>query len=284
MKAPVALNFILAVALVLLCAKLHFMATPPATADGAAAPAVGPAASETRDFHGATQPSENMSKAVELMFEALSPEAIAAAAPSRKPGEGGRKIALPQPRRYGGMSLADALSARRTVREFSPEPLTDHELSDLLWAANGFNRPDERKRTAPTAINRQEFDIYVLRADGAYFWDSEANALYEVSARDLRGCTGRMNAGDANFALQAPVALVFVADFARQGMSDRRYDAIRYACVDAGFIGQNVYLHAAANGLGSVFLGSLAPEKIGEALGLPKTSVAIFAQTVGKVR
>ncbi|MBR3085670.1 MAG: SagB/ThcOx family dehydrogenase [Kiritimatiellae bacterium] len=279
MKAPVALNFILAVALVLLCAKLHFMAAPagPAAAEAPAAPVA-------RDFHGADKPSENMSKAVELMFEALSPDGIAAAAPSRKPGDAGRKIALPQPRRYGGMALSDALSARRTVREFSPEPLSDHELSDLLWAANGYNRHDERKRTAPTAINRQEFDIYVLRADGAYFWDSEANALREVSARDLRGFTGRMNAGDANFALQAPVALVFVADFARQGMADRRYDAIRYACVDAGFIGQNVYLHCAANGLGTVFLGSLAPEKLAEALGLPKTSVAIFAQTVGKVR
>lgn len=192
-------------------------------------------------------------------------------------------IKLPPPKTAGGMPLADALSARATIRDFSTEALTDQELSDLLWAANGYNRPDAKKRTAPTAINRQEIEIYVCRADGAYLWDADENILREVApGQDLRGLTGRMNAGADNFALKAPVALVFVADFEKQRMQDRGLDALRYACVDTGFIGQNVYLHAAANGLGTVFLGSLAPEKISEALKLPKTSVPMFAQTVGK--
>ena len=93
-------------------------------------------------------------------------------------------IQLPDPVRTGGKPLNEALAARQTHRDFSTAPLTDQELSDLLWAANGFNRPDQKKRTAPTAVNRQEVDIYVCRADGAYFWDSEANVLKQVTDKD----------------------------------------------------------------------------------------------------
>ena len=191
------------------------------------------------------------------------------------------RIALPPPSR-SAMPLGEALAKRATYRDFSPEPLTDQELSDLLWAANGINRPDLGKRTAPTAMNRQEIDIYVCRADGAYLWDSEANALVRVSDADLRGLTGRMNDGDANFALVAPIAIVFVIDFERQKMQGRPQDAFKYASVDCGFIGQNIYLHCAATGLHTVFLGSLKPEQIARALSLPPASVPLFAQTVGK--
>ena len=190
-------------------------------------------------------------------------------------------VQLPDPSR-DAPSLGDSLAARATHRDFSAEPLSDQELSDLLWAANGYNRTDERKRTAPTAINRQEIDLYVCRADGAWLWDASANALRQVCTNDLRGLTGRMDAGPDNFALAAPVALVYVIDFERQRMRDRPADAFKYACVDCGFVGQNVYLHCAAAGLHTVFLGSLVPDKIAEALDLPETSAPLFAQTVGK--
>lgn len=208
------------------------------------------------------------------LFSAIASVAAVAAA--------GADISLPAPRTEGGMPLADALSARRTIRSFDASPLSDQELSDLLWAANGFNRPDERKRTAPSAVNRQEIDIYVLRADGVYLWDADANTLKQVSGSDLRGFTGMMAAGDANFTLKAPVTFLFVVDYVRQRMQNRGQDAFKYACVDAGFIGQNIYLHCAANGLGSVFLGSLDKAKLSEALKLPETSAPLFAQTVGK--
>ena len=191
-----------------------------------------------------------------------------------------KDIALPAPSKTGGMPLADALSARATHREFSSEALSPQTLSDLLWAANGYNRPDVKKRTAPTAINRQEIDLYVCLADGAYLYDAGENVLRFVAEGDLRGLTGRP--GPANFALKAPVALVYVVDFARQGMGERRNDALRYAAVDCGFVGQNVYLYCAANGLSTVFLGSLDPAGLSSALGLPDTSVPFFAQTVGK--
>ena len=188
-------------------------------------------------------------------------------------------IVLPAPKR-AEMPLGEALAKRATHREFSPEPLSDQELSDLLWAANGYNRPEERKRTAPTAINRQEVDLYVLRADGAFLYDAAQNALVRVSKDDLRGLTGRP--GPNNFALEAPVALVYVVDFERQRMKDRPADSLKYAHVDCGFVGQNVYLHCAATGLSTVFLGSLQPDKIAEALQLPETRKPVFAQTVGK--
>ncbi len=190
-------------------------------------------------------------------------------------------VALPQPSR-DSVTLGAALEKRATNREFSADELTAQELSDLLWAANGFNRPDIKKRTAPTAVNRQEIDLYVLRRDGAWLWDADGNRLVRTSGEDLRGLTGRSGAGAANFALEAPVALLYVVDYERQKMQSRPQDAFKYACVDCGFIGQNVYLHCAAAGLNTVFLGSLKPEQISKALGLPETSVPLFAQTVGR--
>lgn len=204
-------------------------------------------------------------------LEPVLRERRAAAVPAR--------IGLPAPKR-AEMPLGEALAKRATNRAFSSEPLSDQELSDLLWAANGYNRPGEKKRTAPTAMNRQEIDLYVLRADGAFFYDAAENALVRASSDDLRGLTGRP--GPANFALAAPVALVYAIDLERQGMKDRGTDSLKYASADCGFVGQNVYLHCAAAGLNTVFLGSLRPTELAAALGLPETRVPLFAQTVGK--
>ena len=198
-------------------------------------------------------------------------ERRAAAAPA--------KIVLPEPKR-AAMPLGEALEKRATNRAFSSAPLSDQELSDLLWAANGYNRPEEKKRTAPTAMNRQEIDLYVLRADGAFLWDAAENALVRVCDDDLRGLTGRP--GPANFALAAPVALVYAVDYERQRMKDRPADALKYGYVDCGFVGQNVYLHCAASGLSTVFLGSLQHDAVAKALKLPETVKPVFAQTVGK--
>ena len=86
------------------------------------------------------------------------------------------------------------------------------------------------------------YESFFCRADGAYLWDSEANVLKQVTDKDLRGFTGRMG-NPENFALVAPVALVYVIDYARQGMQQRPQDAFKYASVDCGFIGQNAMLN-----------------------------------------
>lgn len=199
--------------------------------------------------------------------------------PVSQPPAHAQTISLPPPNR-ASMPLGEALLARKTIRDFSSSSLSDQELSDLLWAANGFNRPG--KRTAPTAINRQEIDLYICREDGAYRWESSNNTLVLASSKDLRGLTGRMRDGSSNFALAAPVAIVYVIDYERQGLQSRPRDAAKYSCVDCGFIGQNIYLHCAATGLGTVFLGSLNPDEIAKALQLPPHQVPLFAQTVGK--
>lgn len=222
-----------------------------------------------------------MKSATVLLLALLAAAPAFAADPADASAPAPAAITLPAPSR-DAMTLGAALDARATHRDFSSEPLTDQELSDLLWAANGYNRPADGKRTAPTAVNRQEIDLYVCRADGAWLWDAAANALVPAAAADLRGFTGRMNAGDANFALAAPVALVYVIDFERQGMQARPADAFKYAAVDCGFVGQNVYLHCAAAGLHTVFLGMIDAPAIASALGLPPTRVPLFAQTVGR--
>ncbi len=208
--------------------------------------------------------------------------AVAAASAAEPPAEPAAPavLTLPAPAR-DALPLGEALAARATFRDFSPVPLTDQELSDLLWAANGYNRPADKKRTAPTAINRQEIDLYVCRGDGAWLWDAASNTLTKAADADLRPLTGRMNAGPDNFALAAPIAIVYVIDFARQGLQDRPQDAFKYASVDCGFVGQNIYLHCAAAGLHTVFLGSLDPAAIAAALNLPSNRVPLFAQTVG---
>ena len=258
MKTANFLNLLLAVALVLLCAELHFRrgaSTATSVVDG-----------RTAQVPAAEQPTP-----------APEPE------PATRPFHADAPIMegpLPPPQR-DEMPLGEALAKRRTDREFSTEELTAQELSDLLWAASGFNRRDERKLTAPTAINRQEIDIYVCRRDGAYLWKPFENDLKRVSEKDLRGLTGRRGA-NRNFALDADIALVYVVDWERQKMQDRPDDAKKYAHVDCGFIGQNVYLHCAAAGLRTVFLGSLDPAAIAAELGLPETRTPVFAQTVGK--
>ena len=214
-----------------------------------------------------------------LLAAAGSLAATAAAAQPTDPTTA--SIPLPPPSK-DAMTLGAALEKRATAREFAPRELSEQELSDLLWAANGFNRPDAKKRTAPTAMNRQEIDLYLLRRDGAWLWDADGNRLQRVSGADLRGLTGRSGAGADNFALAAPLTLLYVVDYKRQKMQSRPQDAFKYACVDIGFIGQNVYLHCAAAGLNTVFLGSLKPDELAKALALPETSVPIFAQTIGK--
>lgn len=182
--------------------------------------------------------------------------------------------ALPAPHQNGGKPLMDVLKLRQTSRSFSPKPLPPQVLSDLLWAANGINRPDG-KRTAPSTRNWQEIAIYAVLPDGAWLYDARGNRLTPVAKGDLRKLTG-MQA----FAATAPLNLVFVADTAKmKGASPE--DQSMYAAADAAFISQNIYLFCASEGLGTVVRGSVDRAPLAKALNLPDTQKIIFAQTVG---
>ena len=186
-----------------------------------------------------------------------------------------KPIALPAPRTQGGMPLMEALKARRTSRSFSPKKLPKQVLSDLLWAACGVNRRDSGKRTAPSAMNWQEVDVYVTVAEGVYLYNAKAHRLEPVLAQDLRPMTGTQD-----FVRDAPVNLVYVADLTRmKGASDK--DKTFYSAADTGFIAQNVYLYCASEGLATVVRASVSKPALKKALNLRSGQEIILAQSVG---
>ena len=184
-------------------------------------------------------------------------------------------VRLPPPQADGGMPLMQALKVRHSTRELSAEALPVQVLSDLLWAASGVNRADSGKRTAPSARDWREIDIYVALADGTYRFDPDAHALRRVVARDLRPLTGTQD-----FVARAPLNLVYVADLSRMGDAGPEQRNL-YAATDTGFIAQNVYLYCASAGLATVVRGSVDREALGAALALAPSQQIILAQTVG---
>uniref|UniRef100_UPI0032E3BC22 SagB/ThcOx family dehydrogenase n=2 Tax=Proteiniphilum TaxID=294702 RepID=UPI0032E3BC22 len=176
-------------------------------------------------------------------------------------------IKLPDPDRTGGKPLMQALNERKSVRSYRDKELTIRQLSDLLWAANGFNRDD--KRTAPTANNRQELELYVVIKNGIYFYDARNHTLKEVKKGDYRAETGVQD-----FVADAALNLVFVSDM---DMASSR----QYAYTNCGFVSQNVYLYCASEGLGSVVRGSFDKDKLGKLLNLKPNEEILLTQSVG---
>jgi nitroreductase len=184
-----------------------------------------------------------------------------------------KPVALPTPQTSGGKPLMQVLKQRKSVRDFGPEPLSRQTISNLLWAAWGVNREDGR-RTAPSASNRQEIDVYAVMADGAYLYDAQANALKPVALADLRKF-----AGTQAYVAGAPLNLIYVADTAKLGGDDAA--RLATANADTGFIAQNVYLFCASEGLGTVVRGSVNRDDLGKALNLRATQRITLAQSVG---
>lgn len=183
-------------------------------------------------------------------------------------------LELPSPQRSGGTGLMQALAERRSMRAFAPAPLPLPLLSNLLWAAFGVNRPDGG-RTAPSALNAQEVEVFVALPQGAYRYDAGTHALQLVAGQDLRRVTGYQD-----FVDEAPLDLVYVAHHPRlAAVPVAQREA--YAHVAAGAIAQNVYLFAAANGLATVLRAWIDRDAIGDALGLSHDHQVLLSQTVG---
>jgi len=183
-------------------------------------------------------------------------------------------VQLPKPQTDGGKPLMQVLKERKSVRAFSSQDLSEQTLSNLLWAACGINRPDGR-RTAPSAMNRQEMDIYVVTAKGAWLYDAKEHLLKPVAAGDLRTL-----AGTQEWVKEAPVNLVYVADTAKMGGGDEEARTL-YSGADTGFIAQNVYLYCASEELATVVRASVDRPALSKALGLRPEQKIILAQTVG---
>jgi len=185
-----------------------------------------------------------------------------------------KPLELPSPQTEGGKPLMQVLKERKSSRDFSSKPLPPQVLSNLPWAAFGVNRPDGR-RTAPSARNMQEIDIYVALPEGLFLYDAKAHRLNPVVAEDLRGATGTQP-----FVAQAPVNLIYVADSARMGSGSEESKNF-YAAADTGFIAQNVYLFCASEGLATVVRALVDREKLAPRMKLRPEQRIVLAQTVG---
>ena len=155
-----------------------------------------------------------------------------------------KSVALNAPDKTRGLPVMQAFDRRASASVFTSEKLKLQDLSDLLWAANGINRPELKKRTAPSAMNAQDIDIYVFMAEGVYLYNAATNLLDPVVAGDQRLLVAGRQAEVAN----ASVFLVMVSDISRFPGSD---DAgkLSMAAMDAGLVSQNISLFCAGTGL-----------------------------------
>ena len=186
-----------------------------------------------------------------------------------------KPVQLPQPQMDTGRPLMQVLKDRKSSRAFSKEKLSNQVLSNMLWAAFGVNRPESGRRTAPSARNWQEIDIYVATADGVSLYDAKAHALMPVLAEDIRALTGRQP-----FVQDAPVNLVYVADFSKMGKA-KVDDKVFYSAAGTGFISQNVYLYCASEGLATVVRGLVDRPALVKVMRLRPDQRVILAQSVG---
>ena len=187
-----------------------------------------------------------------------------------------KQIKLNAPNKSRGTAVMKALSERHSVREFSTKELSLQDLSDLLWAANGINRSDG-KRTAPSAMNKQDVDIYVIMKSGAYLYDAKIQTLKPVVAKDLRGDVG----GRQDFVKVAPVSLVLVSDISRFGsMAGKEMNTVMGA-VDVGTVCQNINIFCAATGLVTVPRASMEKDALKKALKLTDNQILIMNNPVG---
>ena len=192
-------------------------------------------------------------------------------------GAAGESMALPSPVPTS-VSLDQALKRRSSTRAFLPDGLSLPALSALLWAACGVNREQQGGRTAPSAHNWKEIDVYAVLAAGTYRYEPRTHRLFLVRVGDLRAHTGLQD-----FVATAPLNLVYVADLGRMTEVDAR-DRPFFAGADAGCIAQNVYLHCTAAGLATVVRAMIDRKQLAQALGLPATQRIALAQTVGHAK
>jgi nitroreductase len=186
-----------------------------------------------------------------------------------------KSIQLPKPQLDGGKPLMQVLRERKSAREFSSEKLPLQVLSNLLWAASGINRSDSGKRTAPSAANWQEIDVYAATADGLYLYDAKPHLLKPVLAEDIRALTGRQP-----FVKDAALNLIYVADLSRIGRGTNEEKDF-FSAADTGFIAQNVYLFCASEGLATVVRANIDRPTLAKTMKLGPDQRITLSQTVG---
>ena len=185
-------------------------------------------------------------------------------------------IRLPKPNLNRNSEVMEAFANRHSTREYAAKALTLTDLSDLLWAANGINRPEEGKRTAPSAMNKQDVDVYVVLPEGTYLYDAKAHQLNLVAEGDHRGAV----AGGQAFVKSAPVSLLLVSDLSRLGDAKNTHTQLMGA-VDAGVVSQNISIFCSAAKLATVPRASMDTAKLKSVLKLTDTQLPLMNHPVG---
>lgn len=186
-------------------------------------------------------------------------------------------IVLNKPTEVKGKTVMEAFASRASVREFSSEELSLQDISDLLWAANGINRPTEGKRTAPTAMNSQDVDIYVVMKQGSYLYDAKNHKLILVDAADNRA----MVAGTQKNFANAPLFCVMVSDISRFTRGDES-QKMPWAAMDAAMVSQNINVYCAGVGLKTRPRVFMEVDNLRKALKLSATQHPMINNPVGK--
>jgi SagB-type dehydrogenase family enzyme len=190
-------------------------------------------------------------------------------------------IKLLPPDMKGGKSLMQSLQERKTSRSFSTKKLPLEVLSNLLWAACGVNRPDSGKRTAPSAVNWQEIDVYVAMEEGLYLYNAKAHVLEPVLKKDLRKNTTTLLQPSRSSVAGAPLQLIYVVDYSKMSFIANEEDKKLYSSTDTGFIAQNVYLYCASAGLATVVRGMVDKDALSKEMKLRDKQKIILVQAVG---
>ena len=180
---------------------------------------------------------------------------------------------LPQPDMQLSVTLTEALQKRRSDREFNADrDITDQQLSQILWAACGVNRPDRKLLTIPTAVNAQDIQVYVCRKDGVALYQPYDNTLKKVSGEDIRPLLAERQQNMKS----APVFLLIVSD-----QEKFRHNAEVYGAMDAGYASQDICLMCAALGLKTVPRAMMNKEAVAKALGLGEKQILELNHPIG---
>lgn len=182
-----------------------------------------------------------------------------------------KPLKLNKPDVKRGLPVMTALEKRHSEREFSDKKLNMQDLSDLLWAANGINRPASAKRTAPSALNKQEIEVYVCMPEGTYRYNAKTHSLLPVTKEDLRPAV----AGSQGFVKQAPLCLVLVADL------EKFNGEVLMPAMDAGIVSQNINLFCAGMGLVTVPRASMDQAALKKGLKLKDSQRPLMNNPVG---
>lgn len=202
-----------------------------------------------------------------------------------------KPIKLNEPNKQRGLPLMEALSVKASAREWSERELSLQDLSDLVWAANGINRPEEKKYTASSAMNAHDVDLYLFMREGVYIYDADTHALTPIVSGDFRSQlmmtppprpkdVGSPPPPPRSAPSNPPIQIILISDFARfrAGTQELKHE---WGAIDAGIVSQNISLFCAATGIKTRPRASMDKEKIRKLLNLKGTQYVFLNHPIG---